>query len=80
DPADLARNPADCAYAVEQLLDAVERLTRAAGSAALSDGSPLERIWRDLHSLSSHVALRFDPAAVAYGARLLELSGGPDSR
>lgn len=80
DPADLARNPADCAYAVEQLLDAVERLTRAAGSAALSDGSALERIWRDLHSLSSHVALRFDPAAVAYGARLLELSGGPDAR
>ncbi|MFJ4342457.1 acyl-CoA dehydrogenase family protein [Streptomyces sp. NPDC088915] len=74
------RNPADCAFAVERLVDAVESLVRAAGSSALTGGGPLERVWRDVHSLASHVALRFEPVGTPYGARLLEASGGPDAR
>ena len=40
-PRELVRSPADCAYAVEQLVDVVERLLRTAGSSAQSAGHPL---------------------------------------
>ncbi|MFV0129258.1 acyl-CoA dehydrogenase family protein [Streptomyces sp. HMX112] len=77
---ELARTPADCAYAVEQLVDVVERLLRTTGSSGQLAGHPLQRLWRDVHSLASHVALRFDPAGGAYGARLLDRFGhGPGS-
>ncbi|MFF4324354.1 hydrolase [Streptomyces sp. NPDC001568] len=69
---ELARTPADCAYAVEQLVDVVERLQRAVGSATQLAGHPLQRIWRDVHSLSGHVALAFDPVGDAYGALLAD--------
>ncbi|MGW0395938.1 acyl-CoA dehydrogenase family protein [Streptomyces sp. NPDC003042] len=69
------RSPADCAYAVNQLVDVVERLLRTAGGSAQLAGHPLQRVWRDVHSLSSHVALRFDPVAGAYGSRLLDSVG-----
>ncbi|MEU9033259.1 acyl-CoA dehydrogenase family protein [Streptomyces sp. NPDC048383] len=69
---ELVRSPADCAFAVEQLVDVVERLLRSAGSAAQLAGHPLQRIWRDVHSLSSHVALEFDPVGDAYGSRLVD--------
>lgn len=72
---ELVRSPADCAYAVEQLVDVVESLLRASGSAGQLAGHPVQRVWRDVHSLASHVALRFDPAARAYGRQLLDGSG-----
>lgn len=73
---ELVRTPADCSYAVGQLVDVVERLLRSAGSSGQLSAHPLQRIWRDVHSLASHVALRFDPAAGAYGSRLLSPSAG----
>ncbi|MEO3977581.1 acyl-CoA dehydrogenase family protein [Streptomyces sp. CAU 1734] len=73
---DVLRSPAECAFAVEQLVDVVERLLRSCGSTAQLAGHPLQRLWRDVHSLSSHVALRFDPAAAAYGSGLLSADGG----
>ncbi|MFF1560802.1 hydrolase [Streptomyces sp. NPDC058279] len=75
-PLEAVRNPADCAYAVERLVEVVEQLLRASGSSAQLAGHPLQRVWRDVHSLASHVALRFDPAAGAYGARLLAPGDG----
>ncbi|WP_431780696.1 hydrolase [Streptomyces chumphonensis] len=66
-----ARNPAECALAVEQLVDVVERLFRTSGSTAQLAPHPLQRIWRDVHSLASHIALRFDGPGAAYGAQLL---------
>ncbi|MFF5706502.1 hydrolase [Streptomyces sp. NPDC012794] len=73
---ELVRNPADCAYAVEQSVEVVERLLRASGSSGQLAAHPMQRIWRDVHSLASHVALRFDPAAGAYGSRLLSSTAG----
>jgi two-component flavin-dependent monooxygenase len=67
-----ARNPSDCALAVGRLVDVVERLFRTAGSRGQLESQPLQRIWRDVHCLSGHVALRFDTAAEAYGAHLLK--------
>ncbi|MEV5437261.1 acyl-CoA dehydrogenase family protein [Streptomyces sp. NPDC052682] len=71
-PLEQVRNPADCAHAVDQLVDVVERLFRTVGSTGQLAAHPLQRIWRDVHCLASHVALRFDTAGGAYGARLLE--------
>lgn len=65
------RNPADCALAVELLVDEVERLYRTVGSTGQLPPDPLQRIWRDLHGIAGHVALRFDPAGSAYGEHLL---------
>ncbi|MFF7013195.1 acyl-CoA dehydrogenase family protein [Streptomyces fimicarius] len=73
------RSPADCAYAVEQLVDVAERLLRTAGSSAQLAGHPLQRVWRDLHGLAGHVALRFDPAGAGYGGRLLSDTTPPDA-
>ncbi|WP_073948918.1 acyl-CoA dehydrogenase family protein [Streptomyces kebangsaanensis] len=65
------RNPADCALALELLVDEVERLYRTVGSAGQLPPDPLQRIWRDVHGIAGHVALRFDPAGSAYGGHLL---------
>ncbi|MFF3752519.1 hydrolase [Streptomyces sp. NPDC002018] len=79
-PVEQVRGPADCAYAVEQLVDTVERLLRTAGSSAQQAGHPLQRVWRDIHGLAGHVALRFDPAGAGYGARLLADATPPGPR
>ncbi|MCF6525432.1 hydrolase, partial [Streptomyces sp. JJ36] len=71
-----ARNPADCALAVEQLVDVVELLFRRSSSTGQLAEHPLQRIWRDVHCLAGHVALRFDSAAAGYGSRLLEPGDG----
>ncbi|MBD0838375.1 hydrolase [Streptomyces sp. TRM68416] len=65
------RAPRDCALAAGQLVDAVERLFRSAGSGAQSEDDPLQRLWRDVHCVAGHVALRFDTAGGAHGDRLL---------
>jgi two-component flavin-dependent monooxygenase len=70
--ADAVRNPHDCAFAVDGLVGAVERLFRSAGSRGQLAASPLQRFWRDIHFLTSHVALQLEPAAAGYGAHLLE--------
>ncbi|MET9845385.1 acyl-CoA dehydrogenase family protein [Streptomyces ossamyceticus] len=75
-PLEQVRNPADCAHAVDQLVDVVGQLFRAVGSTGQLAAHPLQRIWRDVHCLASHVALRFDTAGGAYGARLLEPAAG----
>lgn len=71
DPGTEARNPYDCASAVDRLVGVAERLFRTAGSRGQLATDPLQRFWRDLHGLASHVALQPEPLAVAYGSRLL---------
>ncbi|MFJ3822073.1 acyl-CoA dehydrogenase family protein [Streptomyces nodosus] len=67
------RNLRDCAVAVDTLVGAVDRLYRTAGTTGQAAGGVLERSWRDVNSASSHVALQFEPAALAYaGQRLWE--------
>lgn len=65
------RNPADCALAVDRLVGVVEELFRAAGSQGQLDSEPVQRIWRDIHCLASHIALRWETAADSYGSQLL---------
>ncbi|MET9255025.1 acyl-CoA dehydrogenase [Streptomyces sp. NPDC003717] len=64
----VARAGRDCALAVELLLRSVDTLQAAAGTRGQSRDEPLERIWRDVHTAGSHVALRFDTAAAVWAS------------
>lgn len=77
-PHEIARNQADCAFAVERLVDAVEAVYRRVGSSAQLADRPLQRAWRDIHTLASHVALRFESVGAAYGTALLETGRGAE--
>ncbi|MEU3950493.1 hydrolase [Streptomyces sp. NPDC029526] len=68
---DAARCQRDCALAADLLVGAVERLFRSAGTAGHSEHSPLQRLWRDVHSAAGHVVLQFGPAAMAYAQQVL---------
>ncbi|WP_207631583.1 MULTISPECIES: acyl-CoA dehydrogenase family protein [unclassified Actinopolyspora] len=68
---ELLRGAYDCAVATDLLVGVVERLFRAAGSRGQLCSSALQRFWRDVHCLSSHVALQLEPSGIAYGSHLL---------
>lgn len=66
-----ARAQRDCALVADLLVGAVDRLFRASGTAGHSEDSPLQRLWRDVHSAAGHIVLQFGPNASAYAARAL---------
>ncbi|MFE0178869.1 oxidoreductase [Streptomyces sp. NPDC059002] len=72
----VAENMRDASVAVRQCGTAVGRLLEAAGARAQTEGDPLQRRWRDVHSAAAHGALRFEAAAAHYAAAVLT-AGGP---
>jgi two-component flavin-dependent monooxygenase len=56
----VARNARDASMAAGLVLSAVERLFRVSGSRVHSDREPLQRLWRDVQTATSHAALRTD--------------------
>lgn len=71
----LARNERDAALGAELLTSAVDALMRACGTSGLSESNSLQRNWRDAAAATSHVALRFETAAVKFYAE--HLLGSP---
>jgi 3-hydroxy-9,10-secoandrosta-1,3,5(10)-triene-9,17-dione monooxygenase len=61
------RNRRDITYASRLLVRAVEDLMQHAGASALRDESPIQRGWRDVRAISSHVFCNFGAAAENYG-------------
>jgi 3-hydroxy-9,10-secoandrosta-1,3,5(10)-triene-9,17-dione monooxygenase len=61
------RNRRDITYASRLLVRAVEDLMQMAGAGALRDESPVQRGWRDVRAISSHVFCNFNAAAENYG-------------
>lgn len=61
------RNRRDITYASRLLVRAVEDLMQHAGASALRDESPIQRGWRDVRAISSHVFCNFSAAAENYG-------------
>lgn len=59
-PALAARNARDASLAAEMVLTAVSRLFKHGGSQMHFEHSALQRVWRDIQTLTSHVALRPD--------------------
>ena len=50
-------------------VDAVDRVYRAGGTDSIYTSSPVERLFRDVHTVAAHVAMR--PATLADGGALL---------
>jgi 3-hydroxy-9,10-secoandrosta-1,3,5(10)-triene-9,17-dione monooxygenase len=61
------------AYAVHMLTRAIDMILQSAGSRALFDHSPIQRAWRDVHAIASHVSLNPDTTAQARARFLLGL-------
>lgn len=75
---DVARNTRDTSLAAEILVSAVNRLMARAGTSNYGAGRVLQRFWRDANTMSSHVALRFEMAAMGYAeGRLWEPGKAP---
>nr|AKT74291.1 TxnO8 [Streptomyces bottropensis] len=62
-PEHMARNERNATFAAEAVREAVGLLVAAAGTAGLGCRHPLQRLWRDVTSATSHVALQYDTAA-----------------
>lgn len=77
---DTLRNIRDISFAADLLKTAVNRLVAEGGTTNFGDGRPLQRFWRDANSAASHVALRFELAALGYAeGRLWEPGKAPGS-
>jgi 3-hydroxy-9,10-secoandrosta-1,3,5(10)-triene-9,17-dione monooxygenase len=57
----------DFTYAVRSLRDAMDDLIKISGSSGLLDDNPVQRCWRDVHAISSHVVMNWDVPAENFG-------------
>jgi 3-hydroxy-9,10-secoandrosta-1,3,5(10)-triene-9,17-dione monooxygenase len=57
----------DFTFAVRSLRDAMEELIKISGSSGLLDDNPVQRCWRDIHAISSHVVMNWDVPAENFG-------------
>ena len=63
-------------YIVRQSARVVNRLFELSGGRSLYLQHPLQRIWRDLHAVSQHIALHYEAGLEAYGRTLVGLPSG----
>jgi 3-hydroxy-9,10-secoandrosta-1,3,5(10)-triene-9,17-dione monooxygenase len=57
----------DFTYTVRSLRDVMEELIKISGSSGLLDDNPVQRCWRDIHAISSHVVMNWDVPAENFG-------------
>jgi two-component flavin-dependent monooxygenase len=77
----VAGNQRDAAVAAELLAGAVDRLFRTGGAHIRDAGGELQRLWRDVHTVTSHGVLRLEPVAAAYASAALgDASAAADAR
>jgi 3-hydroxy-9,10-secoandrosta-1,3,5(10)-triene-9,17-dione monooxygenase len=74
---DRVRNRRDISFAMLMVTRAVQDLMQMAGASAMRDESPIQRGWRDVSAVSSHVMLNFNAAAENYGRMALGLPLNP---
>jgi 3-hydroxy-9,10-secoandrosta-1,3,5(10)-triene-9,17-dione monooxygenase len=67
----------DFTYAMKMLVDAMEALVRISGSSGLLDDSPVQRAWRDVHAIGSHVVMNWDVPAENFGRMQFGLGLNP---
>lgn len=73
---DRARNRRDWAWVALTAQRGVDALMQAGGARVLFDGNPVQRAWRDVHSISVHMGLNPLSAGINFGR--LELGLEPD--
>jgi 3-hydroxy-9,10-secoandrosta-1,3,5(10)-triene-9,17-dione monooxygenase len=57
----------DWTYAMRQLRAAMDSLIKLSGSSGLMESNPVQRCWRDVHAISSHVVMNWDIPAENFG-------------
>ena len=57
----------DWTYALRMLREAMDSLVKISGSSGLMDDNPVQRCWRDVHAISSHVVMNWDVPAENFG-------------
>jgi 3-hydroxy-9,10-secoandrosta-1,3,5(10)-triene-9,17-dione monooxygenase len=67
----------DYGYAMRVLRDAMDSLVKISGSSGLMAGNPVQRCWRDVHAISSHVVMNWDVPAENFGRMELGLGLNP---
>jgi 3-hydroxy-9,10-secoandrosta-1,3,5(10)-triene-9,17-dione monooxygenase len=72
-PEQAMRNRRDIAFAVWQLRRGVERLVELAGARAVFDADPVQSLWRDVLTISTHTVVSRHLAMVPAGRMLLGL-------
>jgi len=60
-------------FATKLLTQAVDVLFAAGGGATLGLHHPVQRFWRDIHAVSSHISLNWDSVASMYGQHVFGL-------
>jgi 3-hydroxy-9,10-secoandrosta-1,3,5(10)-triene-9,17-dione monooxygenase len=72
-PEMVAGNRRDIAFAVWQVRRGVERLVELAGARTVYDADPLQSLWRDVLTISTHTVVSRQLGMVPYGRMLLGL-------
>jgi alkylation response protein AidB-like acyl-CoA dehydrogenase len=72
-PEFVVRNRRDVAFAVWQVRRGMERLVEITGARAVYDAEPLQSLWRDVVTISTHAAISRHLAMVPSGRMLLGL-------
>ena len=57
----------DWTYAMKTLRYAMDALVKISGSSGLMENNPVQRCWRDVHAISSHVVMNWDVPAENFG-------------
>jgi 3-hydroxy-9,10-secoandrosta-1,3,5(10)-triene-9,17-dione monooxygenase len=57
----------DLTYAVHMLRKAMDDLIKISGSSGLMEDNSVQRCWRDVHAISSHVVMNWDVPAENFG-------------
>jgi 3-hydroxy-9,10-secoandrosta-1,3,5(10)-triene-9,17-dione monooxygenase len=57
----------DFAHAMRMVRNAMDDLVKISGSSGLLEDNPVQRCWRDVHAISSHVVMNWDVPAENFG-------------
>jgi len=71
------RHRRDISFAMRLVTRAVDGLMQMAGASALRETSPIQRGWRDVRAISTHIMLNFNAAGENYGRLGLGLPLNP---
>jgi alkylation response protein AidB-like acyl-CoA dehydrogenase len=69
---------AQLTYVADRAVKVIEKLFTAAGSSAIADFNPMQRYWRDGHTVRLHTGMDYDTWMQHYGRALMGLMPTPD--
>ncbi len=67
------RNRLTHSFATKLLVQAVDAVFLAMGGSALGMHHPVQRFWRDIHAVASHISLNWDSVSAMYGQHVFGL-------